>query len=110
MTARSSGSRAPPSAIAPQLVASAASIGALELWISPGPSGSPGARSSSPVHRTATRGLRATATVAPPAATAAPSSTAPSRVPPAKTSDPDAMSSPRGRTFSPGAVAAMTST
>ena len=39
--------------------ASAVSIGALELWISPGPSGSPGARSSSPVQSTATRGRRA---------------------------------------------------
>ena len=58
VAARSSGSRCAGPAIAPSAAASASSIGAFELWISPGPSGSPGARSSSPVHSTCTRGRR----------------------------------------------------
>ena len=60
VAARSSGSRWAAAVDAPAPAASPVSIGALELWISPGPSGSPGARSSSPVHRTLTRGRWAT--------------------------------------------------
>ena len=47
------------STCAPACVASAASVAALELCSWPGPSGPPGATSSSPVARTTTRGLRA---------------------------------------------------
>ena len=76
VAARSSRRRWGGRGVAPQPVLSATSIGALELWISPGPSGSPGARSSSPVHSTWTVGRRDTDSSPRPAATAAPSSAA----------------------------------
>ena len=103
----SSGSRRAGVVTAPARRARPVSIGALELWISPGPSGSPGARSSSPVHSTETRGRRVAVTEPTPAAAAAPSATGPRGVPALSTTVWARMSSPAPRMCSPGSAAAL---
>ncbi len=102
LATRSSGTIAVWVTTPPSRLACAARPTRFELWISPGPSGAPGGRSSSPVQRIATVGRAATGTVARPAATAAASSAGPSRVPAATTSAPATRSSPGPRTFAPG--------
>ena len=102
VAAASSGTRCAAPVSAPAFVASPDSIGALELWISPGPSGSPGARSSSPVHRTATRGLAPTGDGGRPRRPSPRRARPPRRrVPASSTTASARMSSPAPRTFSP---------
>ncbi len=71
----------------------------------PGPSGSPGSASSSPVTSTATRGRRAQASRPRPTDAATPSSAGPSTVPRRRTTSPARTSSPARRTLSPSSDA-----
>ncbi len=94
---------------APSSRACSASINELVSGISPGPSGVPTGRISSPVGSTVTRGDRRTTTSVTPAAAAAARSTGRSRCPAGSSSSVAATSSPIDRTLVQGAMPARSS-
>ncbi len=81
-----------------------------EFQIWPGPSGSPGGTSSSPVATIETVGREWQSTGSLPVEASRPSSTGPIRLPANSTSEPAAIASPRRRMFWPAVVAARTIT